>query len=63
MNCEYLDSCSDMKKLIQSQIMGEVDENLADQYFELCSNGAALKDGTITCSLWENYRSLENKIR
>ena len=35
--CEYMDACPDIKKLRESQISRNVDEDLADQYQELCS--------------------------
>ena len=37
--CEYMDACPDIKKLGESKINGNVDEDLAEQYQELCSVG------------------------
>ena len=37
--CEYIEVCPDIKKLRVSEINGNVDEDLADQYEELCSVG------------------------
>ena len=37
--CEYMEVCPDIKKLRESEINGHVDEDLADQYQELCLVG------------------------
>ena len=37
--CVYIDECLDIGRLRKSEISGNVDEDLADQYHELCSVG------------------------
>ena len=37
--CKYMDACPDIKKLRESEINGNVDEDLTEQYQELCSVG------------------------
>ena len=37
--CEYMDACPDIKRLRESQRNGKVDEDLAEQYQELCIVG------------------------
>jgi hypothetical protein len=50
--CGFIEICSDMRKLRDSEAMGMVDENLADQYFELCS-----VDGNPRCLLADRYNA------
>ncbi len=54
-NCEFIDKCSDIKKLRKIRKAGKINEGLEDQFYELCSTGG------FKCSKREEYLLLEKQ--
>ena len=48
--CEFMKRCLDIKRLNQSEIEGDINEDLADQYEKLCTFA-----GGFGCSIRGSY--------
>ena len=55
--CRFIQTCRDISKLKRSYAIGNPDENLLDQYYELCSCGS------FGCSLRDFYLEQSNQRR
>jgi hypothetical protein len=55
-DCEFISGCEDIDKLKQSDKLGKTDDSLADQFYEVCTNGVALESESLRCCLRNKYK-------
>jgi len=56
--CEFLKTCKDTLELEKSQKLGQTDEDLADQYHNLCTR-PGIRTGELHCTLRYKYLKQE----
>lgn len=53
--CEFIAKCTEIAEIREHKLSKQVNEDLVDKYYEVCTNGSALKQRALICSKREEY--------